>query len=175
MMDTGRVEQFYWLESVESDFPKILKLCREVLIGKCVVISCFDSGPLQATKEELAEGWQQLGDLVIVPRVDAVNDLPFDNYDEWYIFPTYTIPEITQVFVNAPMTLRIPELLLHDYHAHGDAVGARRYAEQEAATQLMLWHEIKRINPESYLGFGDQLIFVSQNPDSFSTVLRALQ
>lgn len=177
-METGVVGQFRWLESADSHFRKMLKLCPEVLIGKCLVISCFDSGPLRATEEELAKGWQQQGDLVIVPRVNSVSDLPYDNYDEWYIFPNYTNPEITEVFVNAPMTLKSPESLLTDYIAAGqqaDVVGARNYAQDSAEHQLLFWHEITGIGPESYIGCGDQLIFASQNPELFNAVLKALK
>ena len=178
-METGMVGQFNWLESTESDFLKILKLCPEVLIGKCLVISCFDSGPLRAAEEEHVKGWQQQGDLVIVPHVNSVSDLPYDNYDEWYIFSNYTNPEITEVFVNAPMTLRSPESLLTDYIAAAgqqvDVVGARHYAQDSAEHQLLFWQEITRIGPESYIGCGDQLIFASQNPELFNAVLKALK
>jgi hypothetical protein len=177
-MKTGLVGQFRWLESTDSDFLKILRLSPEVLIGKCVVISCFDSGPLRATEEEIAKGWQQQGDLVIVPCVDSISDLPYDNYDEWYVFSEETNPEIPDVFVNECLTLRSQESLVAEAVAamgpQTDIVGVKYFASVSEERQLQFWDQLDRISPESYIGAGDQLVFVSRNAHLFDLVLRAL-
>ena len=177
-MHIGRMGHYDWLESVESDFSKILKLCPQVLIGKCVVISCFDSGPLHATPEEINQGWRQEGDLVIVPCVHSVKDLPHDLYDEWYVFSADTSPDIADVFVNECLTLRSKESLVADAIAamgvQADIVGAKYFASASEERQLQFWHQLDQIKPESYIGAGDQLIFVSHDANLFDDVRKAL-
>jgi hypothetical protein len=40
--------------------------------------------------------------------------------------------------------------------------------------QRWFWQEIEQVHPESYLGRGTRLKFVSRNPEYFNTVLRGL-
>jgi hypothetical protein len=40
--------------------------------------------------------------------------------------------------------------------------------------QRWFWQELEESNPESYLGRGTRLKFVSRNPEHFNTVLRGL-
>jgi len=178
-METGQVGEYRWLEGKGRQFETVLHRCPQVFVGKCVAISSFDSGPLRPTPEELKRGFRISGELAILACVDQVSDLPWDNYDEWYVFPTDTNPEIREIFVNAPMTLRSAASQLKDYIAtscpQADIVGAKHYFDELTEDQRWFWHEIDRVHPESYIGNGDHLIFLSRNRELFEAALLAFQ
>lgn len=180
-MKKGQFSQYNWVECRSNDsLHKLLMRCPEFIIGKCLVISSFDSGPLMASPEELAKGWRQIGDLVIAPRIEHVEELPYDQHDEWSVFTSYTQPAITETFVNDGLfQLADPSSLLEDAVAatpiDADIVGAKYRVERLSERQQLFWEQIMRTEPESWVGNGDRLMFVTRNAELFTSVLLALR
>lgn len=177
---TGRVGKFEWLECLEQEFDihMLLTRCPESVLGKCIVVAAFDSGPLKPSAAELTRGWEDSADLLIVPKVEDVTLLPYDNYDEWYVFPDRETPVIEDRFVNYDgFTLRDPNLIFEENVSamgeQADIVGERHYAEWLGELQRRYWEQIIRTNPESYIACGYRFLFVSRSNEVFAAVREA--
>ncbi|MFL6214913.1 MAG: hypothetical protein ACJ74J_13595 [Blastocatellia bacterium] len=85
-MYTGKQGKYYWLEQVNLRLDEVLKVGPEVVVGKYLVVTSFDSGPLQLMPEDFKRGWLQHGELATNPSVQSVDDIPYEQYDEWHIF-----------------------------------------------------------------------------------------
>jgi hypothetical protein len=139
-----------------------LKVCPDFVIGKCLIITSFDSGPLRVSAEELAKGWREIGNLVIVPRVQSTEELPYDQYDEWLVFPNYAEPEVPETFVNSGL-FRLAHFSTLEAEATAavpngaDILGARYRAGLLAERQERFWDLIVRVNPETWIGNGGVL------------------
>ncbi|MGA2218276.1 MAG: hypothetical protein ABSG51_09330 [Terracidiphilus sp.] len=83
---TGSNGKYSWLVT-EDSLSDILRVYPDVVVGKQLVVTSFDSGPLPLSDEEKAAGWESRGGIAYSPRVVSVNGLPHDDsYDEWYVF-----------------------------------------------------------------------------------------
>jgi hypothetical protein len=96
---------------------------------------------------------------------DNVSSIPFEVFDEWYIFTSDSPEREYKVFVKHDWFTLGPAQTL--YSRTGNAFDLKRM-------QRWFWQELEESNPESYLGRGARLKFVSRNPEYFHTVLRGL-
>jgi len=182
-MDTGRIAEYEWLEEIEGsghNLRRLIQECPEVFLEKCIVITSFDSGPLIATKEELEKGWEQHGDVVVIPRLEMLRDLPFDQNDEMYVFHNYTKPEIPETFVNDGIfRLASAESYMNEAIAtmgsDTDIIGAKYRAERLSKRQNIFWDQLRKCKAESFIGNGHRLSFVSRDSSVFSAVLSVLK
>ena len=101
MMYRREREGFSWLVSTHHTLGDLPKKCPKLFVGRSVVVTAFDSGPLAPTPEEREAGWRQRGDVAIAPRDLDPSKIPFDNLDDWYLFGGQ-LPEFGsfEVFVN---------------------------------------------------------------------------
>jgi hypothetical protein len=148
----------------------LLQICPNVVLGKYVAVTSFDSGPLVLTDEEKAAGWESRGKIAYSPKVQNVASLPRADYDEWYIFDTpidlgtshlgenvFEVPQEqghVSIFVNYGFALHPPE---------------------RASLATLFWPQMTRIRPESYVADNDYLTFVSVSKTLFSSVLEAVK
>jgi len=178
---SGQTGQYRWLATARYVLHDLLEACPEAVLGKCLVVSSFDSGPLVPTPTELEKGWLVHGRLAVMPRVAAIGELPHDLYDEWYIFASPTMPEIVGTFVNyGGFTLR-PLSVAEEFERARNSVGGMvdlKMIQQEADKQQGLidsfWAQMERVRPESYISDGDNLIFASSDSKLFERVGTAL-
>ena len=84
MLTFGSHGQYEWLVT-DQQFD-LLQISPDVVLGKYVAITSFDSGPLVLTEEEKAAGWDSRSKVAYSPKVQNVASLPRAGYDEWYIF-----------------------------------------------------------------------------------------
>jgi hypothetical protein len=168
MLTVGTQGPYEWLVT-DQQFD-LLQVCPDVVLGKYVAITSFDSGPLVPTNEEKATGWESRDNIAYSPKVQNVASLPRADYDEWYIFGGRTdigtshlgenVFEVPQeqghvsVFVNYGFALHPPE---------------------RASLATLFWSQIARLRPESYVADNDYLTFVSENKALFSSVLDAVK
>ncbi len=168
MLTFGSHGQYEWLVT-DQQFD-LLQISPDVVLGKYVAITSFDSGPLVLTDEEKAAGWESRGKVAYSPKVQNVASLPRAGYDEWYIFRdpsdlgtshlaenVFEVPQEqghVSVFVNYGFALHPPE---------------------RAGLATLFWPQIERIRPESYIADHDYLTFVSVNKTLFSSVLDAIK
>lgn len=156
---------YRWLETAAHEIYDVLQVCPAVAANKNIVITAFDSGPLQPTQEEMQRGWQVHGRSVHIPVGDSVSAIPFEIFDEWYIFAAEAPQRDYRDFVKYDWFTLGPAQTL--YTRSGNAFDLRRM-------QKWFWQEIELAAPEAYLACGNRLRFVTRNPENFSRVLRGL-
>lgn len=157
--------EYRWLETAAHEIYDVLQVCPAVAANKNIVITSFDSGPLQPTADELQRGWRVNGRSIYIPLGDNVSAIPFEIFDEWYIFGSEAPERDYKVFVKHDWFTLGPAQAL--YSRNGSAFDLKRM-------QRWFWQEMEQVSPESYLGRGNRLKFVSRNPEHFNTVLRGL-
>ena len=178
-MESGRLDKYHWVESASFDVSKILRSCPEVVLGKFVIITAFDSGPLTLSPEAIARGWCKHGDLAVTSQISSVAELPFDDNDEWYVFPQYTLPQISETFVNDGIfRLASPDNFVRNAIAilvdQADLVGAKHLANRLAERQQIFWEQLRASNAESFIADGNTFMFASSNAELFERVTKAI-
>jgi hypothetical protein len=86
MTSAGQNRQYYWLTTTDFDAVELLRLCPEIVVGKFIVTTAFDSGPLRIPLG--IDGWHSEGGLAYSPQIISPNDVPLGRYDEFYVFDT---------------------------------------------------------------------------------------
>src|SRR5579864_4203176 len=86
MFTVGSQSSYEWLVT-DEDFD-LLELCPEIVLGKYVAVTSIDSGELVPTDKEAAAGWWSRARIAYSPKVENADDLPREEWDEWYIFNT---------------------------------------------------------------------------------------
>lgn len=161
----GAQGEYRWLETSAHEIYDVLQVCPAVAVNKNLVITSFDSEPLQPTSEEMQRGWRVSGSSVHIPLGDSISAIPFEIFDEWYIFPEGAPERDYKVFVKHDWFTLGPAQAV--YTRNGNAFDLKRM-------QRWFWQEMEQVRPESYLGRGSRLKFVTRNPDHFNLVLRGL-
>lgn len=161
----GAQGEYRWLETSAHDIYDVLQVCPAVAANKNLVITSFDSDPLQPTSEEMQRGWRVSGQTVHIPLGDSISAIPFEIFDEWYIFSGNAPERDYKVFVKHDWFTLGPAQTL--YTRSGNAFDLKRM-------QRWFWQEMEQAGPESYLGRGNRLKFVTRNADHFNLVLRGL-
>jgi len=170
-MHRGKQGEYYWLEAVSPSIHDILKVCPEFVLGKYLVVTSFDSGPLRLTTPEFEAGWLQHGELAINPSVKSVEDVPYDEYDEWYIFTRTPPLEDFKVFVNyCGFSLRDPEYLLDGVDPTWDITGIKYDIENMRSWQELFWLQLELKGAETYIASGDRLILATHRPELYERI-----
>jgi hypothetical protein len=167
---TGSYGTYQWLATGLHDLDSFLLRCPNALVGKYVAVTSLDSGALRLTKEEERTGWRSQGGVAYSPQVRSVETLPHGGFDEWYIFDSPK--ELGQVWqgndFEMPSTLDYISVFVNfgDFAPHN--------ADVEALVALF-WKQLDRIQPESYLADGNQVLtFASRDQQLFADVCKAL-
>jgi hypothetical protein len=161
----GAQGEYRWLETSAHEIYDVLQLCPAVAANKNIVITSFDSEPLQPTSEEMQRGWRVSGRSVHIPLGDNISAIPFEVFDEWYIFSGEAPERDYKIFVKHDWFTLGPAQTL--YTRNGNAFDLKRM-------QRWFWQEIEQLGPESYLARGNRLKFVTRNAEQFNLVLRGL-
>lgn len=161
----GAQGEYRWLETSAHEIYDVLQVCPDVVTNKKLVITSFDSDPLQPTEEEMQRGWRASGRSVHIPLGSNISSIPFEVFNEWYIFNGEAPERDYRVFVNHDWFTLGPAQTL--YTRNGNAFDLKRM-------QRWFWQELEQAQPESYLGRGNRLKFVTRNAENFNLVLRSL-
>ena len=156
---------YRWLETTAHEIYDVLQVCPDVAANKHIVITSFDSGVLQPTAEEFDRGWRVYGRSVHIPVGSNVSAIPFEIFDEWYIFASESPLTDYKAFVKYEWLTLGPAQVL--YSRSGSAFDLKRM-------QRLFWQEIEHVGPETYLSRGQRLKFVTREPELFHRVLRGL-
>jgi hypothetical protein len=151
---TGTHGEYKWVEW-EGFTYDLLEQFPQVVLGKFLVNTCFDSGSLTLSPEEVEQGWRKHNAFTFIPPLSSLDQFPSDQCDEWYIFPSATLIDECKVFVN-----------------YG---GFSLHKTEFQTLQVEFWLQLKRLNPESYLGEGDNLTWVTKNIGLFHEALQSLK
>lgn len=167
----GCQDGYDWLEAMCS-LSDLLSVCPEIVVGKYVAVTAFDSGPLVPTKEESANGWHSQFGIAYSPRVADPGDIPHDNcYDEWYVFNEPTvIGRIAEQQANIFERWQTDDTLFQFVNFH---LGLN--VEEQKALAGLFWMQIRRIQPEVYVAdCQDFVTFVSKNKELFAAARTGL-
>lgn len=149
MKFTGKRDDYFWVEWRDDFLGDLLSAFPQVVLGKHLVNTSFDSGSLTLAPEEIEQGWRKHNELALSPPIADVSLIPKDQYDEWYVFASPPTFENYEVFVN------YGGFSLHDFLVEH---------------QERFWRQIERLAPESYLAEGDNLICVTRNEPLYNQV-----
>jgi hypothetical protein len=158
-MHKGRHGNYYWLVSADGNLCDLVLAMPQLVVGKRVVVTAFDSGPLQLTSGELQAGWQQVGPIAVSPRIADASALPCDNYDEWYAFED-GVPdfEATEPFVSCLGFSAVPPA-----ESGWDETWDHVARQQLEALQDRFWVTLERLNPAAYFACGELLTLVTKS------------
>jgi hypothetical protein len=69
----------------------VLECCPDVVLGKYVAVTSFDSGPLGLTEAQTSAGWVSQGEIAYSPELHHVDMVPQAYFSELYVFGAPTI------------------------------------------------------------------------------------
>lgn len=170
---TGAHGSYWWLTTGQDDLGSLLQACPQVVLGKYIAVTSFDSGPLALNQDEISAEWSSEGDIAYSPRIQSVEELArgeCGGFDEWYIF-------------DAPLNLghvepgNIFEADLKPGHlaVFVNYGGFGFHSAEHQALVDLFWPQLEWIRPGSYVADGDLLNFVTRDEDLFTVVVDALQ
>jgi hypothetical protein len=88
-----REEPGFFITHIWRQFP-------DLVLGKYLVNTSYDSGFLTLSPSELEAGWRMVGRLAHSPQIRTPDQIPHDQYDEWLIFDKPTQVEEFETLVN---------------------------------------------------------------------------
>jgi hypothetical protein len=154
-MITGRRGDYYWIVWESQFLGELVAAVPQIAVGKYVVITSFDSGPFVPSDDLKSKGWILKSGLAFSPQIARPDDLPRDQYDEWYIYPTRREIDPPEVFINyGGFQLRY---YAADIELHG--------------LLQRFWLQMERLRPESYLAEGESLMFATRDADLYEDAL----
>jgi hypothetical protein len=154
-MITGRRGEYQWIVWNSQFLGELVSAVPRIVAGKFVIITSFDSGPFIPSDDLKIKGWSLKSGLAYSPQITQPDDLPRDQYDEWYILPARREIDPPEVFINY------------------DCFQLRYYAADIERHGLLqrFWLQLERLQPESYLAEGGALIFVTRDAGLYENAL----
>ncbi len=168
MLTVGSEGFYEWLVT-DQQFD-LLQICPEIVLRKRVAITSIDSGSLVPTEKETAAGWRSRGKIAYSPRIQSIEEVPSDGWDEWYIFDEPVdlgTSHLGENIFEVPQEQRHVSVFVN----YGFALDPPK----RASLSDSFWPQMSRIRPESYVADNDYLTFVSCNKTLFASVLGAVK
>ena len=176
-LNVGFHGAYQWLASDQENMNAVLRLCPEVVVGKYVAITTYDSGALRLMDGDGQTGWRIRNGIAYGPRIGTAADLPecariepAELYQEWYVFDAPAeLGAISHenVRVNPPAPGDIVTFVNYSHWVPGRP-------ETQDLTDLF-WKQLEAVRPESYIGEGDDfLTFATRDPGLFDSVLKGV-
>jgi hypothetical protein len=170
-METGSRGGYFWLTTAEYELHDLITSCPQVVLGKYTAVTSFDSGSLVPNEDEILAGWQSRGGIAYSPKVESVEKLPHDLFDEWYVFE---IPRDlgNRYRVNIFETsMEAGQVAVFVNFGPGFSL---KSSEAKKLTDLF-WLQLELIQPVSFISDGDLLNFVTSDDQLFDSVRAALK
>ena len=170
-MNEGKTYNYHWIEGTEFGLHSLVTKCLQLIKGKTVAITSFDSSPLSPNDEEKGLGWYSKDDVFYAPKITNPKELPYDQYDEWYIFDELKEFKPIDAFVNyGSFFLRDPDYQLKEMDPTWDKVAIQHQINYQKEMQEKFWEYIHRIQPRSFIMDGDRFIFGSIFPEDVELI-----
>ena len=170
-LTTGSHGGYDWL-TTQHDLEALLGLCPELVLDKYLAVTSIDSGPLVLSNGEKDAGWKSRGGIAYSPRIESVEGLPHDGFDEWYVFnaPVDLGETLAGNIFEVPLGPGRVAVFVNYYVSPVDDLDP----SYKALTDLF-WKQLEWIRPESYIADGGScLTVVSSDKALFATLRRAL-
>lgn len=152
---------YFWIEWSEQRFIDVLYRFPELLIGNYLVITSLGGTVPDLELNAFSDGWYYVGGLLCSPQISDVWTVPYDDFDEWYIFSKIVLREPFDIFVLDP-----------DFTLQVSATTPPRIENHQARLELQyhFWQQIERTRPIAYLASGYRSVYVTHNKPLFETV-----
>jgi hypothetical protein len=168
-LQTGSTNGYQWLVSTDRQFD-VLQCCPEIVLGKYVVITSFDSGPLELQEAERSAGWVSQGEIACSPLIQRVDTVPQAYFSELYVFGA---PQNLGALADPKKNIFESEIKQGQVHPFVNFDFGFHDPEYAHLSQ-MFWQQLGWMKAESYLAENDYLIFVTASPKVFGRVYEAL-
>ena len=150
----------------------LLKAVPDVVANQIVAITSFDSGPLLPSEDERRMGWKMDGKVLWTSRIDTPSNMPYDQYDEWYIFPEFRKLQPLEVFVNYGIFSLADERPRLEALLEANPTLERNGFEVRIQMQERFWQQLDQLKPTSCLAEGDWFNFATLDESQFTKVLK---
>lgn len=145
----------------------LIRACPNVVLGRFAAITSFDSGAYFLGEAEKAAGWESRGGIAYSPKISDMSHLPYDQFDEWYVFENAVelgelIPASTNLFSLGPRDREVCVFVNYQ----GFSLDA---PETEALTKIF-WAQMDWIRPLAYIVDGTCLNFATSDKKLFAAV-----
>jgi len=142
---TGTHGAYDWLVA-DRTLRDVLEACPELVVGKYLAITSFDSGPLALSESEIAERWESRDGIAYSPRISRIDGLPYDNcYDEWYVLDAPRTIGIREESCSNPFEEHDPSVVFTPVNRHFSP----NHEDQQVLE--LFWRQLDRIRPTSYI------------------------
>ncbi|HKF46873.1 MAG TPA: hypothetical protein VKB38_05905 [Terracidiphilus sp.] len=178
-MDDSRPAEFHsgangdyrWIVA-DATIGELLGMVPESVLGKYVAVTSFDPGPLALTEEQEAKGWHSCEGIAYSPKIESIENLPHDNFDEWYVFRE---PRNLGCLVCSDANPWVSEFApqrVHVFVNYSSSFGLH-LAESRALAELF-WEQLDWMQPETYISHGDRLTVVTRDHHLMTAIVTAL-
>jgi hypothetical protein len=169
-VESGRREGYFWLTTDEYALDDLLRACPHIVVGKHLAVTSFDSGSLSLSEEEIAGGWQSRAGVAYSPKVESIEKLPHDVYDEWYVFQAPK--DLGALFCGNIFETSMQAGQVAAFVNFG---GFSLHSPEMQDLANLFWKQLEFIQPESFIADGTLLNFVTRDPALFSAVSASLR
>jgi len=170
-METGSRDGYFWLTSADYELHDLITFCPQIVVGKYVTITSFDSGSLVPNENEMTAGWQSQGGIAYSPRVESIEQLPHELYDEWYVFKTPQ--DLGHLYQGNIFETSMAAGQVAAFVNYGPAFSLPSSNAKDLTD--LFWLQLGLIRPESFISDGDLLNFVTSDEQLFDSVRAALK
>ena len=166
-MWVGFEDGYEWLVATYS-LGDLLNVCPQLVIGRFVAVTAFDSGSLVLTQQEVADGWNSKSGIAYSPKISDLKSLPYDNcYDEWYVFDART-----EIGTLAEQGGNIFEPLNKDTVSQFVNYHLGLHLEEQEPLAQLFWIQIHRLQPIVYLADCQSYSTVVSKDKELFTIIR---
>jgi hypothetical protein len=169
-METGSRGDYFWLTSTDHDLDDLLKSCPQIVVGRYLAVTSCDSGSLVPNEDETKAGWQSRAGIAYSPKVEAVEKLPHDLYDEWYVFNSPR--DLGNLFEGNVFEASMQPGQVAAFVNFG---GFSLHSADMKDLADLFWLQLKLIQPESFIADGCLLNFVTRDEQLFASICAALK
>jgi hypothetical protein len=74
-MEPGSRGRYSWLTSADHDLDYLLMSCPQIVLGRYLAVTSFDSGSLVSNEDEVIAGWESRGGIAYSPKIESVEKL----------------------------------------------------------------------------------------------------
>lgn len=170
-METGSRGGYFWLTTREYELHDVIASCPQIVLGKYIAVTSFDSGPLVPNEDEMACGWQSRGGIAYSPKVESVERLPHDVYDEWYVFKSPQ--DLGNLYRGNIFEASIQAGQVATFVNFGPGFSLKN-SDGKDLTDLF-WSQLELIQLDSFISDGDLLNLVTPDGQLFESVRAALK
>jgi hypothetical protein len=169
-METGSRGRYFWLTSTDDDLDYLLTSCPQVVLGRYLAVTSFDRGSLVPNEDEVIAGWQSRAGIAYSPKIESVEKLPHDLYDEWYVFKSPR--DLGNLFQGNVFETSMREGQVAAFVNFG---GFSLHSPEMKDLAALFWMQLELIQPECFIADGSLLNFVTSDEQLFATVAAALR